>query len=135
MGKISKKTKNDIDGQKYYWRFQSTVQKLYKQNKKCFICGTTKDLDIHHITQCKPYTENYYNPNNLVVICRECHRRYHHEYPDRVNVKTFMEYTKDRSLRKLQSRYDKLRIHSRERDRQLEILTEENRRIKQKLII
>lgn len=135
MRRISQKTKNEINGLKYHWKFQAVVKKQLEQNKTCFICGTKKDLDIHHIKQCKSYDEEYYNPNNIIVICRDCHKKYHQKYPDNVNVKTFMEYTKDRSLRKLQSRYDKLRVHSNERDKQLKLLTEENRRIKQKLII
>ena len=135
MGKLSKKTINKIEGQQYHWKFQAVVKKLLDENKECFICGTHKDLDIHHIKQCKSYNEEYYNPNNLIVICTKCHKAYHAAYPDHVNAKTFMKYTKDISQRKLQSRYDKLRIESQKRDKQLAELTEENRRIKQKLII
>lgn len=130
MGTISKRTKKNLQGQQYHWKFQSVVKELLDENKECFICRTKKDLDIHHIKQCKSYNEEFHNPNNLVVVCRKCHHDYHVQYPEQVNVKTFMEYTKNRSQRKLQSNYDKLRITS---QKEIEELKRENLKLKQQL--
>jgi 5-methylcytosine-specific restriction endonuclease McrA len=139
MGTISKRTKKNLQGQQYHWKFQSVVKDLLDENPECFICGAKENLDIHHIRQCKSYNEDFYNPNNIVVICHEHHLEYHHTYPENVNVKTLLEYTRDVNLkklhnqRKIQSNYDKMRIRALNQEKELEHLTEENMRLKQEL--
>lgn len=138
---LSKQTRKNLQGQKYHWKFQGAVKQILDENHECFICGAKENLDIHHIKQCKSYNEEFHNPNNIIVLCHKHHLDYHHRYPEEVNVKTLLEYTKDETSkklhnqRKIQSNYDKLRVKSLEKDKELERLTEENRRLKQKLII
>lgn len=44
---------------------------------KCRICGKTKDLRIHHTIEKSADSSNMYNPNNLQVLCEECHEKAH----------------------------------------------------------
>lgn len=49
----------------------------YKQNKECAICGSTEELQVHHI---KPISKNpylTYNPVNWIVVCADCHKELH----------------------------------------------------------
>jgi hypothetical protein len=39
---------------------------------KCLFCGTKKDLAFHH--------EDYAKIHDVVVLCRRCHEKYHHEW-------------------------------------------------------
>ena len=36
--------------------------------KKCALCGTTRQLQQHHIS---------YDPEIIITVCRECHRKLH----------------------------------------------------------
>ena len=106
---VSKKKLRDIQGNKYQWKFRSVVKKLLDENPRCHVCGSTEHLDVHHINRTQKYKDNYYNEDNLVVICKKCHKSYHSRYNDEnVNAKTFVEFGKKRSLGKLQSRNAKL---------------------------
>lgn len=42
----------------------------------------------------KQSSDDYYNENNLILLCDYHHRQYHQKYP-RVNGKTFCEYMKN----------------------------------------
>ena len=50
---------------------------------KCFDCGKTENLDAHHIIPAKyePQThspkEGIHTPDNLVALCKSCHRKRH----------------------------------------------------------
>jgi len=47
---------------------QSVRRKLLKQIGFCQLCGSQKDLEIHHKT---------YEEKNVILLCRSCHRRLH----------------------------------------------------------
>lgn len=57
--------------------FEKKKRKL-KENGKCAVCGSTKNLTVHHL---KPTGRGYgylkYNPGNWIVLCRECHEDLH----------------------------------------------------------
>lgn len=47
-------------------------------NNKCFLCGTPKNLTIHHLfsqtkLNKKLYGELIHRPENLLIICLDCH--------------------------------------------------------------
>lgn len=42
-------------------------------SNKCNKCGSNINVEIHHID--KDTTNN--SPNNLILLCRKCHRRLH----------------------------------------------------------
>ncbi len=51
----------------------SEYQKYIKST--CEICGTTKDLEVHH----KDKNHNNNNPNNLMTVCSSCHQQIHNQ--------------------------------------------------------
>jgi len=46
---------------------------LDRAGHRCQVCGTVERLEVHHNTY-DPYHEAIYD---LVVLCVECHARYH----------------------------------------------------------
>lgn len=53
---------------------------LYRQlknNKYCIICGSSKNLTLHHIKPIKDYPELKYRYDNLRPICKKCHKNLH----------------------------------------------------------
>jgi hypothetical protein len=46
-----------------------------RDNNKCYLCGTDKNLEVHHITSRKDGgDDDFYN---LITLCRNCHRKDH----------------------------------------------------------
>ena len=55
------------------WR-QKRNRKLKEAGYKCEICGTAKNLQVHHIT----YENLGYEPmDDLLVVCKKCHEKLH----------------------------------------------------------
>ena len=50
---------------------------LQNYHKRCSICGKEKELTIHHIKQKSEYPELRYRLNNLMLVCKDCHKRIH----------------------------------------------------------
>lgn len=47
---------------------------LKRDNNQCQICGNTKSLDAHHIIHKSKEPKLMFNPNNLILLCRDkCH--------------------------------------------------------------
>lgn len=44
---------------------------------KCSICGSTEELQVHHIKPISRYAYLKYNPVNWVVVCADCHKELH----------------------------------------------------------
>lgn len=84
--------------QQNYWKFQATVNNLRKIENKCFICGSSENVGPHHINRTKYDSEQYYSKNNLILLCDDCHHRYHKQYPN-VNQKTFCEFLRKELLK------------------------------------
>lgn len=76
-----------------YWKFKGTVKKLKEKENKCFVCGSAKDIVPHHIKKVKQTSDEYYNENNIVLLCDKHHHQYHNEYSN-INSKTFSEFVK-----------------------------------------
>lgn len=61
----------------FQWRRYGKIWKrkrkqLIKERGQCELCGSKKDLEVHHLKGLK--NENL---RDLVVLCRECHRELH----------------------------------------------------------
>ena len=50
---------------------------LKNYHKRCSLCGKEKELTIHHIKQKSEYPELRYRLNNLMLVCKDCHKRMH----------------------------------------------------------
>ena len=46
-------------------------------HKRCSICGKETDLTIHHIKQKSEYPELRFRTNNMMHVCKDCHKRMH----------------------------------------------------------
>jgi HNH endonuclease/transposase IS116/IS110/IS902 family protein len=56
---------------------------------QCATCGNQEKLVLHHI---KPRSEGGGNdPSNLQILCEECHRRVHHIFPHKSELKDLVE--------------------------------------------
>jgi hypothetical protein len=59
---------------------------LFRDGKKCTVCGKKTTLEIHHTFYYKDYPAPWCYPNDsLLTVCRECHRQWH-EYNENVIV-------------------------------------------------
>lgn len=75
LGEKERETDNLLDT-KYpeNWN-EIRTQVLMSDNYKCGNCGSTVNLDVHHIVPIsKGGTNNF---ANLKTICRECHKKIH----------------------------------------------------------
>ena len=59
------------DNKTFVWKtiFKPTIYRI--KGKKCEICGSTNNLDLHHTD----YKE--VNLNTIRVLCRKCHKSIH----------------------------------------------------------
>ncbi len=53
------------------------LSKKLRKSAKCSICGTKENLVVHHMNNYKDYPEQRYDEENLIVLCRSCHSKYH----------------------------------------------------------
>ncbi len=97
-------------GTQTYWKLRGIADELLQQQKKCSICGSEKDLTVHHVIKCENNEVLYVNPDNLIVLCSKCHAEYHQKYYE-TNPKTLIEFilTKDDKKRKKRARNQKRR--------------------------
>lgn len=117
----------NIDKGKYYYDFCGTVKKL---KQECFICGTTENIEPHHIRRAKQRQEIYADEKNIVMLCRTHHKRYHNKYSNaNVNPKTFAEYVKRQILKEVNEKNKIIEeLKSENND-----CKKENRKLKQQL--
>lgn len=58
-----------------YWR-----SNILKKDKKCQCCGSNKSLEVHHIFSYKYSKDLRIHPENGIVLCHQCHTKYHGLY-------------------------------------------------------
>lgn len=51
--------------------------KLYNKQKFCEICGTDKNLTIHHKDETSKHPEKMFDEENCQILCRRCHDKIH----------------------------------------------------------
>lgn len=56
---------------------------------------------MHHIVHTDSNEEKYADKDNIVLLCRDCHIKYHQEYPNDCNLLTFIEFVKNNEKRKI----------------------------------
>lgn len=67
---------------------------IRKYNKACCCirCLSSENVEIHHIISFSIDQTKYIDPNNIVPLCRKCHREYHKIYGITGGEKEFNEY-------------------------------------------
>lgn len=58
-----------------YWKIISEFQK-YESDYCCVICGSKTNLNVHHTTY-KNHGNEALNLEDLITVCRDCHRKIH----------------------------------------------------------
>ena len=57
------------------WKLARRVV-FFLRGKKCEICGKTWRLQVHHKTY-KHLGNEWLHPNDLQILCRDCHKKAH----------------------------------------------------------
>lgn len=53
-------------------------EEVLKRNKsRCAVCGSTTDVVAHHIKGVHEYPEGWYEVDNGIALCRDCHSEVH----------------------------------------------------------
>lgn len=74
LGVGSGKAKNNLPGPtNQSWKTGITGYRRLINKKECAYCKSTKHLLIHH----KDENRHNNNTNNLIVLCKSCHQKYH----------------------------------------------------------
>lgn len=72
---------------RYNIRIKNISNKQAKRNRElakiksdlepiCYICGRWGANDLAHLLPKSTYPEHYTNERNLVLLCRDCHKKY-----------------------------------------------------------
>ena len=82
--------KDQIDSNiKSYENFNSRVSKEYRKWKNavlkrdkstCRACGCKNDIEVHHIVPYAKDPDIRFDPDNGIVLCKECHRKVHQKH-------------------------------------------------------
>lgn len=67
--------KNDSKEIKLIYESEKTI--FRNVNNKCSICGSSDNLEIHHIKKSQYYPELRYSSDNWMVLCSKCHKDLH----------------------------------------------------------
>lgn len=63
--------------QTLYWKGISDYKKM-KADYRCELCNSTGVLNVHH--RCYSiHGDELYSLNDLIVLCQDCHRTFHHK--------------------------------------------------------
>lgn len=76
--KSKRKNKKAKDKYRNYLKSDAWAQlkiDLYNQRgRNCEICGSSRRLEVHHLTYKNVYKEE---PEDLLILCRKCHQQEH----------------------------------------------------------
>lgn len=70
------------------WRKQI----LEKFNYTCYVCGSCKNLEVHHLYGFEFNPDSDYDINNGVVLCKCCHKKYHADNWELGKKSTYTEF-------------------------------------------
>ncbi len=63
---------------------------------KCVICGSTADIQTHHLYAFADRPDLHTDADNMITVCAECHRRYHSAVGRKgVSPESFRQYAAD----------------------------------------
>ena len=77
--------RNCIESTKEYKNWKQLVFK--SANNRCQKCGSSENLEVHHIFNFKDYPEFRTDPSNGACLCSKCHRNFHSLYGRKCNNK------------------------------------------------
>lgn len=56
------------------------IKKVRNRDKVCKKCNSNKQLEVHHIKSWKSYPELRLDPDNGILLCKNCHIEFHSIY-------------------------------------------------------
>ena len=79
---------------KEYDKFRNAV---LERDRGCQCCGNSEELEVHHALPFSQYNSIGADTNNGIVLCKECHTRYHSEYGTKRNANacTLAQFLRD----------------------------------------
>lgn len=84
-------------------KFEDLRDNLIKKHKCCIACGSKESLEPHHIIPSNTHDRLFYDKNNIAILCRSCHDKYHQNYFP-INDETFNDFLNNFTLSKTQKR-------------------------------
>lgn len=60
-------------------KWRKTREAHIKKEPFCVLCGNGSDLEVHHLNSGKYFPEQRFDSDNLITLCRDCHREAYHE--------------------------------------------------------
>lgn len=66
-------------------------KELIKENPHCDICGSTENLELHHVFLIRHGFPT--KKENCRLLCQHCHRAFHHRWDKYLDI-TFLERPK-----------------------------------------
>jgi len=74
-------------GNKWQRNYRAWRKRVFERdNYKCMICGTNKDLHAHHINSRKEYPELEFDVDNGKTLCKMCHAKQHKDIACFINT-------------------------------------------------
>jgi len=71
--------------------YKTFAKQVFQRDKyKCVICGSTKQLNAHHLNAWHWYPQGRFDPNNAVTLCGHstgCHKLFHKMFGNYQNTK------------------------------------------------
>jgi len=64
-----------------YWKIVREFA-IEKACKRCELCYSQTKLNVHHKTYDHHYEEHKYYKTDLIVLCQECHSKFHNKLKD-----------------------------------------------------
>lgn len=71
------------------------IRKNLLQGGRCKKCGCEDNLVTHHIIPYSVNPDKFVDKTNMVVLCENCHREYHHKYGFKGNNQMFEDFIKN----------------------------------------
>ncbi len=51
-----------------------SLKRIYLKDGFCWVCGSKENLNLHHFSYKRKL---FFNPINLILLCRNCHKNLH----------------------------------------------------------
>lgn len=62
------------------------------RERKCVCCSKEiREMQLHHLNSRNKYPEQTFDENNVIIICKDCHKKFHDEYGYGNNTKEQFE--------------------------------------------
>ena len=66
-----------IEKRVYNWLKYQSHRIIQEKGGQCFVCGTSKNLHVHHVKTVKVRPDLAFDENNMELLCASCHAIHH----------------------------------------------------------